>query len=415
MSIFNRVFEADLGQSGGQYYIIGRVKKVVLGPLINQKNQRQVNIGDNPLEIAIPDVDYKGPQDIGKIRYEIMYSTLTTSKSETASEPAFPIYGFLKQYPVIGELVLIIPGPTYKLNERSSKKQFFYFPPYSTWGNVNHGVFPNLSELSDFLSNYDNKPGYSGQASFTPKFPMGNTFKEKLVRTIKPFEGDSVIQARFGQSIRFGSTVPSQKKQNTWSNQGENGDPITIIINEQKKLATSGLDQFDPFVENVNRDGSSIWLTSTQEIVITNLSRFPLNSFGLNISPINEVVVQIERPPLTTDFINANAQDKFNASVYTTNNDNRVENPVSTTENISSFQYTTRGKKFSSQKSYKIEVEVINNQSNAVITVQGSSSLISLQDAYSKVIKLLNDYKAAQNIAFENPSLNSLSTSSTNF
>lgn len=399
MSILNRVFDADQGQSGGQYYIIGRVKKIVLGPTVGGK-------------FNLPEVDYTGPQDIGKIRYEIMYSTLTTSKSETASEPAYPISSLVKQYPVIGELVLIIPGPTYKLNQRSSKKQFFYFPPYSVWGNTNHGAFPNLAELSDYLSNYDNKPGYSGGAAFSPSFPLGKTFKEKLVRTLKPFEGDSIIQSRFGQSIRFGSTVPDKKNQNTWSNSGNNGDPITIILNEQTTLAAAGLDQFDPFVENINRDGSAIWLTSTQEI---NLPKFPLNSFGLKISPTEEVVVEVERLPITNEFVSAQSQDANNAAVYQNPNQQTTVEDLQTSQKTSSFIYTARGKKYSSQSSYKIEVEVINNQTGNLITIQGSSSLISIQDAYSKVIKLLNDYKEAQNITFENPALNSLSISFTNF
>ncbi len=398
-NLLNRIFNADAGQSGGQYYIIGRVKKVVLGPTISKK------------PVDIPDVDYTGPQDLGKIRYEILYSTLTTSKSETAFEPAYPMFTLVKQYPVVGEIVFIIPGPTHKLNERSSKKQFFYLPPYSVWGNSNHGAFPNMSELADFLNKYSNRPGYSGTTAYTPTFPLGYTFKEKLVRTLKPFEGDSVIQARFGQSIRFGSTVPERKTQNTWSNSGANGDPITIILNEQKQVAVAGLDKFDPFVENVTRDGSSIWLTSTQEII---LPAFPLNSFGVSIDRANEVTIEIERAPISNQFVDPTTQDRNSAQAYQPSVGTTVSGDTSSTNNSSST-YTASGKKYSAAKSYKIEVEVINNKTGQLVTIQGSSSLASIQDAYDKIVKKLNDYKSAQNISFEIPALNALTVSQTNF
>lgn len=399
MEILNRIFNADSGQSGGQYYIIGRVKKVVLGPIVGGK------------PVGVGDVDYTGPQDLGKIRYEILYSTLTTSKSETAFEPAYPIFTLVKQYPVVGEIVFIIPGPTHKLNNRVSKKQFFYLPPYSVWGNSNHGAFPNMSELADFLNKYSNRPGYSGANAYTPTFPLGYTFKEKLVRTLKPFEGDSVIQARFGQSIRFGSTVPDRKTQNTWSNSGANGDPITIILNEQKQIAAAGLDKFDPFVENINRDGSAIWLTSTQEI---SLPSFPLNSFGVSIDTQNQVTVQIERAPISNQFVDPTTQDRNSTQAYQPNVGATVSGADSST-NTSSSTYTASGKKYSSAKSYKIEIEVVNNQTGQLLTTQGSSSLVSIQDAYDKIVKKLNDYKSEQNVAFEIPALSALTTSQTNF
>jgi len=291
MALFGNRYDADRGQSGGQYYIIARVKSIVLG--LNKIDGQEDN-------------DYTGPQDVGKIRYEILYSTLNTSKSEAVSEPAYPLFSFLKQYPVINEIVLIVPGPTQKLNDRFTRQQYFYYPPYSVWGSPNHGAFPNLSELAEFRSRYANEPGYAGSSAQGPEFPLGSTFKEKLVRNIKPFEGDTILQGRFGQSVRFGSTVPVNKAQNNWSNSGANGDPITIILNQQKQV---GLDKWDPIVENVNQDGSSIWMTSTQQINI-NLTAFPLKSFGISIIPEDQTTYESTKPPISNEFIDANTQDK---------------------------------------------------------------------------------------------------------
>lgn len=292
---FGNKFDSSLGQTGGQYFILGRVKKVVLGPTITGTNKA--------------DEDYTGPADIGKIRYEILYSTLSTSKTNAVSEPAYPIFSFIKQYPVLNEIVLIMVGPTEKLNDRFTRQQFFYFPPYSIWNNPNHGAFPNMGEYAEYLNNFVNNPGYNGSNTETPNFPLGSTFEEKEgIRNVQPFEGDIILQSRFGQSIRFGSTVPVLKTKNTWSNSGENGSPITIITNEQ--ASRPGLYKFDSTVEDINRDGTSIYLTSTQQIDIVGLSDFPLSSFGVSINPIITNTAEIVKRPTSNYAIPADQQDK---------------------------------------------------------------------------------------------------------
>lgn len=285
---------AGAGQLHGQYFIIGRVKKVVMGPFIGNTKT--------------PDPDYTNPGDIGKIKYELLYSPLATSKANQVSEPAFPIFSFVKQYPVVNEIVLILGGPTERLNDSSQNQQYFYFPPYSIWNSSNHGAFPNMYEWQDFLNSYSNKGGYQGNATNIPKLPLGATFTEKYVRNLQPFEGDSIIQSRFGQSIRFGSTVPVMKNFNTWSTSGENGDPITIITNSQGNRA--GLGKFDNLVEDINKDGSAIWMTSTQEIFLEDINNFPLNSFGVKINPQVQDILEVQRPPVSNEITSAELQDK---------------------------------------------------------------------------------------------------------
>jgi hypothetical protein len=291
--IFGNSFNSDKGANKGQYFQIGRVKSVVLGPYKGGTKER--------------DPDYNSPSDLGKIRYEIMYSRLGTSLSREVSEPAYPMSGFLKQYPIINEIVLIITGPSDGLNDGYSKQKQFYFPPYNLWNDSNHNAFPNLNEWADFLNNYVNLPGYSGNSVTSPKLPLGYTFQEKVVRNLQPFEGDVILQSRFGQSVRFGTTVPEQKNSNTWSNSGNTGDPITIITNQQGYRAE--LSKFDTFIEDINRDGSSIYMTSTQEINI-DLSNFPLNSFKTTIKPVTQTVLEVARVPISNYGTSAAEQDQ---------------------------------------------------------------------------------------------------------
>lgn len=281
---------------GGHYYQIGRVTHIVLGPTKGQTRE--------------PDPDYGSPNDIGKIRYQLLYSTLETPKSNPTFEAAWPIFNFAKQYPLINEIVLIIAGPSEKLNDRSTNQQFFYFPPYSTWNRANHGAFPNLAVYSKHLKQFVNEPGYSGNA-VSGSLPLGYTFQEsELVRNLQPFEGDTIVQGRFGQSIRLGSTVSALKRDNTWSNSGNNGDPITIILNSQSK--PKGAEKNNTLVENINKDGSAIYMTSTQEIFLEDINNFPLNSFGTPITPIVQPTLRIQSLPVSNEIISPEAQDLAN-------------------------------------------------------------------------------------------------------
>ena len=75
-----------------------------------------------------------------------------------------------------------------------------------------------------------------------------------------------ILEGRFGNSIRFGSTNKSNEisNPNSWSDLGNTGDPITIIRNGQPdNLDDKG---WLPTIENINGDASSIYLTSNQKI-----------------------------------------------------------------------------------------------------------------------------------------------------
>jgi hypothetical protein len=90
----------------------------------------------------------------------------------------------------------------------------------------------------------------------------------EIVNNINPlqlFEGDVAIEGRGGNSIRLSSTIKNTNtisKQPTWLS-GSPGDPILIISNTKKNISTKGFR-----IEDINKDDSSIYLTSTQKIPI---------------------------------------------------------------------------------------------------------------------------------------------------
>jgi hypothetical protein len=286
-------------KTSGFYYIIGRVKSIVLS---------------NVLEgTKLPDPNFKSFEDIGKINFETLYSSLSSVKTIEANTPAYPFFSFLNQYPLVNELVVIFPGPSEKLNDSFEAKGLFYLPPYNIWKfNPNHSAFPNIPEWSKQLQTISTQQNYVQDKNVNLQLFLGRYFKElQDVRKLKPFEGDTIIESRCGQSIRFGSTTPEIKSSNYWSNYGEQGSPITMIINGQGKPISK--DPFSPTIENINSDASSIYLTKDQEIVLTDINNFQFRSFGSSTktqyqSNIDAIVT--DKKIISNEIVDANTQDK---------------------------------------------------------------------------------------------------------
>jgi hypothetical protein len=283
--------------------LVARVKKVVLGAKITDSQ---------------PDPDYKSEKDLGAITYELLYSGKDNISGGTKSmKLAYPIYGFLRQYPLVGEIVLLVSGPSADLNDSSQNQDLYYFPPFSLFNSIHANAFPNMKEYSDYVRRQlvGSKNTVYDFSSFS--LPMGATFVEQSdVKSLRPFEGDTILQGRWGQSIRFGSTVPGLKSISPWSvgktgDNSQSGNPITIISNSQKKYITQTEKQSPTTVEDINRDGSSIYLTSTQNIMIDDINTFEVRSWNLNISvdPQIHTVVVPEQIPISNDSISAREQD----------------------------------------------------------------------------------------------------------
>jgi len=199
---------------------------------------------------------YGGWSSIGIIEF-----TGFETSGEVNDGFALPLFPNIKHYPLIDETVIIfalnskdgelpslIPGS-------SDTKTFFYLNPVNIWNSQHHNAYPN--PLS---------PGQTDPP--TPLFnsPSEKTFIEKSnISPLLPFPGDMIIEGRFGNSIRLGNTAKIEKgKSNNWSTAGNNGDPISIIRNgPSPNTETNG---WVPTVENINRDLSSIYLSSTQRL-----------------------------------------------------------------------------------------------------------------------------------------------------
>ena len=155
---------------------------------------------------------------------------------------AQPLLANIKLYPVVGEQVLLF-----------NFGNVYYLPL-----NVLNNPVMNQAAIS-FRGNAKNRLDESGKTDSNKK----NTFTinpDTVYRITNVEPGDIVLEGRAGNSIKFCSTVKKTTGQvNTYSRSdlSNNGDPIMIIRN-----APGGAG------ENIQADGASIYLCSTQKIFV---------------------------------------------------------------------------------------------------------------------------------------------------
>jgi len=240
---------------------------------------------------------------------------------------AIPELSTTNYYPLFQELIILkdLPSSNKKISNTSIKK--YYSGPINIWNN---------SQLNS---------QFSSDISIA-----GKTFRQNPnVRPLLPFEGDYIIPGRQGSALRFSSTTKLYNNLNQWSSVGSDDSPITILSNGLK---------FDPkkkyYVEQINKDDSSIYLTSTQAIplqinitgslnpltnptdpskyisaqIILNSDRVTLNSKKDEVMIFAKTNVEIN----TNNIINLNAGERVHLNTSAvflgTNNNQLPSQPV---------------------------------------------------------------------------------------
>lgn len=308
---FNPTFVNQIASSATQVpmgnqtpYMLARVVHVVTGPYLQGTN--------------IPDIYYQNTSDLGKITYQLMDNMQSSTLDSDGNPPARPVYSSLKQYPIEGEFILLVQGPSVALNDNRDNRDFYYLPPFNLWSAANHNALPDLGDYSQW-ANTDVRDYETSLATNQPvdlsstasiDYPLNPNFPEKSnIKTLRQFTGDVSIEGRWGNSIRFGSTSQIDKGENYWSATGSAGSPITIIRNGQGvQLNNEG---WIPTVENINRDPSSIYLTNGQQIVIDDIQNsFSLISFQVNLETTQTVSIPLQQQLTSIESLSAAEQDR---------------------------------------------------------------------------------------------------------
>jgi hypothetical protein len=220
-----------------------------------------------------------------------IYFNITTVSKKSQKNIARPLFTNQKLYPLKNELVYIIGLPSTNINKDPASVSYYYFQSINIWNSNHHNAIPDeiFNQLPS-ASKQDYKQtelgiSYRQIADEGSDIDLGTTFYERTdIRTLQPYEGDNILEGRWGQSIRFGSTVQNTHVTNSWSSTGINGDPILIVRNGQY---TNNQDPWVPIVENINLDAGSAYFTTTQQVPLST-PNVTYNSYNTPPTAINQ-------------------------------------------------------------------------------------------------------------------------------
>jgi hypothetical protein len=206
---------------------------------------------------------------------------------------AKPLFGNIKNFPLLNEIVYIFSLPSTLIGETTSESIKYYLNPVALWNHPHHNGYPtnaNENPQTQQKTYIQTELGNTSKITNQPStINLGQTFIERSnIHPLLPFEGDIIYEGRWGNSIRLGSTIttkpPVVKSLNNWSTTGSSGDPIIILRNGQGSGSSEG---WLPIIEDINNDNSSIYLTSTQKIPLKPIN-ISYDSYNIQPQSINE-------------------------------------------------------------------------------------------------------------------------------
>lgn len=175
------------------------------------------------------------PDEIGSIEYQFL-----TDIEGVIRGKAYPLFPFLKQPPLIDETVVLLSAPSEVTTEENHFIKTYYITSVNIWNHPHHG---GITETKQAVT-------------------LGADFPEIAdVNPMLPFEGDTILEGRLGQSIRFSQTVPGKTP---WTGSAS-GTPLIAITNGQVNVGNG----FEFVTEEINSDFASIYLTSNQQLPLS--------------------------------------------------------------------------------------------------------------------------------------------------
>ena len=234
--------------------------EVELGEVLDVIYNQDKDSGDNA---AVDDA-----LDVYKVQVRLLLSQRNKLKKDCVY--VSPIDANIKRLPLKGELVLV-----YEIHGN-----YYYGQTFSRTNSINLNPAPNIS-LSENISkvsidadNYDEVEAGGPVNKNLEDFKYGNFFElDTKINPLKHYEGDLTIEGRFGNSIRFGSDITKgeQNSPNIILRAGQlidaekNGNSQKVKALEKKYLL--------PVDEDINDDGSSVWITTNQKLDLKEATR----------------------------------------------------------------------------------------------------------------------------------------------
>lgn len=196
-------------------------------------------------------------EDIGSIIYRRYDDTTTDAKDLQTAK----VYDFnFKNLPTKNEKVQIVTTPMGRFYKRLNSYQTpninAVFNEISTYFENSKATNTNSTTQTaqQFRNSFDTKISNTNVNLSKQYDGFGKYFEyTPNIHKLKLYEGDSLIESRFGQSMRFSAYA---NPQNLFS-------PIIILRNSENDISQK-LDSTNTIDEDINRDGSIIAMTSNQ-------------------------------------------------------------------------------------------------------------------------------------------------------
>jgi hypothetical protein len=207
---------------------------------------------------------------IGAIKFRFLNSERGKDKEQLGW--AYPIENTgITEWPLMNEMVIV------------GRYMESYF--YSRKLNFKSVVNSNASFITERVSGwvdqntdeYNNGEPYTGPKS-TMNFAGGDNYTGVLgdyfkfnpkIRSLKRYEGDTILESRFGSSIRFGAYDDNRNNDSGIEGEYEDGggNPKILLRNRQAPIKNpEGFTAKGYTEEDINKDGSSVHITSGKTI-----------------------------------------------------------------------------------------------------------------------------------------------------
>ena len=260
-----------------------------LGKIQNSSTQDEIRkLQGSILSARVSSINQEGTGNDGVISVEVLVEV--GSSTSNIIPNVLPLFPNIKTYPLVNEVVMVVALANSDFQNNFNRLTYYYINPINLWNSQETNPLPvpnqnvkSASQNKGYLETQTgnpNKPDSTENTTFKP----GTYFLEKgTVNPLYAFEGDTILEGRFGNSIRLGNTVPNNiaSLNNNWSATGSIGDPITIISNGLHSESPS----FNSITEDINLDGSSAYFTSTQKIPIEVSSQNDYLSYSGSTAP----------------------------------------------------------------------------------------------------------------------------------
>ena len=259
------------------------------------------------------------PYPIGTIKVAPIGATNATTQTTQLAIPATTI----RRIPLKHELVACFRAPILGANEGRVDTGLYYLDPVNIQNTVHINVLPEMSKPGTFLGGIGSESAKSYTLANnvqTPKktIKFGEDFVEAdNVHFIQPYEGDTLVESRYGSSIRMGGSFPRLKtkyqESAPWKS-SDSGAPLIVLRNGRRTNVRGNIF----IVEDPDKDASSIYLTSTQRL--SNLKTAQKN-LGVGVTPITafnagQIAAWADRVTINakTDYILLSAAKSVNVA-----------------------------------------------------------------------------------------------------